>query len=58
MEERTLAAGLLAAMAAALVHGMVDNFYFVPDLAIVFWLQLALVDLLFAGICGGRKNSV
>ncbi len=32
--------GLAAAMSAALIHGMVDNFYFVPDLAIVFWLLL------------------
>jgi hypothetical protein len=37
-----LALGALAAMAAALVHGLVDNFYFVPDLAIAFWLLLAL----------------
>ena len=45
-DERALAVGLVAAMVAALVHGLVDNFYFVPDLAIVFWLHLALVDLL------------
>lgn len=38
-------AGLVAGMIAALVHGLVDNFYFVADLAIVFWLQIALVDL-------------
>jgi hypothetical protein len=36
-------------MVAALVHGLVDNFYFVADLAIVFWLQVALVDLMFTG---------
>ncbi len=29
-------------MVAALIHGLVDNFYFVPDLAIAFWLLLAL----------------
>jgi putative inorganic carbon (HCO3(-)) transporter len=39
-----LALGALAAMAAALVHGLVDNFYFVPDLAITFWLLLALTE--------------
>jgi O-antigen ligase len=39
-----LALATLAAMAAALVHGMVDNVYFVPDLAIIFWLLIALVD--------------
>ncbi|MFL5800310.1 MAG: O-antigen ligase family protein [Roseiflexaceae bacterium] len=37
-----LALGALAAMVAALIHGLVDNFYFVPDLAIAFWLLLAL----------------
>jgi O-antigen ligase len=32
--------GLAAAMSAALAHGLVDNFYFVPDLAFSFWLLL------------------
>jgi len=36
--------GALAAMTAALLHGMIDNFYFLPDLAIAFWLLLALVE--------------
>lgn len=41
--ERTpLLLGALAAMVAALAHGLVDNFYFVSDLAIVFWLLIAL----------------
>jgi O-antigen ligase len=40
-----LYAGLAAAMIAALVHGMVDNFYFVPDLAFGFWLWLWLADV-------------
>ena len=39
-----LAVGLAAAMAAALTHGLVDNFYFVPDLAFAFWLFLALAE--------------
>jgi O-antigen ligase len=39
-----LALGALAAMIAALVHGLVDNFYFVTDLAFVFWLLLGLVE--------------
>ncbi len=37
-----LAVGLAAAMLAALVHGMVDAFYFWPDLAFAFWLFIAL----------------
>jgi len=36
--------GTLAALSAALVHGLVDNFYFVSDLALVFWLLIALVE--------------
>jgi O-antigen ligase len=52
--EPALAAGLIAAMVAALVHGMVDNFYFVEDLAFVFWLHLALVDDLWAA--GGHEQ--
>ena len=39
-----LVLGALAAMTAALVHGMVDNFYFVPDLALAFWLLIVLVE--------------
>jgi len=39
-----LAMGLTAAMGAALTHGLVDNFYFVPDLAFAFWLMLALIE--------------
>lgn len=34
--------GLVAAMTAALVHGLVDNCYFVPDLAFAFWLMVAV----------------
>jgi hypothetical protein len=29
-------------MLAALLHGLVDNFYFVPDLAFAFWLLLVV----------------
>ncbi len=39
-----LLAGITAAMVAALIHGMVDNFYFVPDLAYAFWLMIALAN--------------
>jgi putative inorganic carbon (hco3(-)) transporter len=40
----SLALGAVAAMVAGLTHGMVDVFYFVEDLAILFWLLLALVQ--------------
>ena len=36
-------AGALGAMADLLVHGAIDNSYFLVDLAFVFWLTLALV---------------
>ncbi|MBX0328743.1 O-antigen ligase family protein [Oscillochloris sp. ZM17-4] len=39
---RAVYVGALAAMTGALVHGMVDSFYFWPDLALAFWLFLAL----------------
>ena len=38
-----LAHGALAALMAALAHGMVDAFYFWPDLAIAFWLLLLVI---------------
>jgi O-antigen ligase len=40
----SIALGATAAMVAALVHGTVDNFYFVSDLAMAFWLLIALVE--------------
>lgn len=46
--ELALGIGLTASMAAALIHGLVDNFYFVPDLAFSFWLMIGLVDTYIA----------
>ncbi|MDE3076878.1 MAG: O-antigen ligase family protein [Chloroflexota bacterium] len=43
---RCLAVGLMGSMADALVHGLVDNSYFLPDLSLVFWLSFALVQVL------------
>jgi O-antigen ligase len=40
---RWIVAGALGAMADLLVHGFIDNSYFLVDLACVFWLSLALV---------------
>ena len=34
-------AGMLAAMAGALAHGLLDNFYFLPELAAFFWIFFA-----------------
>ena len=43
-EEGLLALGLMAGMVAFLVHGMVDNAFFLVDLAFAFVLMLALVQ--------------
>jgi len=40
---RALAAGLTASMVAALTHGLIDNSYFLVDLAVVFMLSYGLV---------------
>ena len=39
---RALAVGALASMIDFVAHGLVDNSYFLPDMAIVFWLTLAV----------------
>lgn len=43
---RPQALGLVAAMVAIIVHGLVDVPYFKNDLAVIFWLLLALVSLI------------
>lgn len=43
--QRRLTAGLLAALAAGFAHGQVDAFLALPDLALWFWLVLALVTV-------------
>lgn len=42
--QRPLAVGLIAAIAALLVHGLVDTPYFKNDLAVIFWTFVALAD--------------
>lgn len=41
--------GIAGSMVAMIVHGMVDNFYFLPDLSMVFWLFIGLL-LVIGGI--------
>jgi len=43
---RALAIGLMASMTDFLAHGLVDAAYFVPDLAYVFFITLAMVQTL------------
>ena len=35
--------GLACALLAGIIHGMVDSAYFFPDLALIFWMMVALV---------------
>jgi O-antigen ligase len=39
---RALAVGALGSMTDFVVHGLVDNSYFLPDMAVIFWLTLAV----------------
>jgi O-antigen ligase len=41
-----LTRAVIAALAAALMHGMVDSFYFWPDIAIAFWLLIGVSELI------------
>ena len=44
--ERTLVLALMAGMLEGLVHGLIDNSFFLIDLAMIFWLFFALMALL------------
>lgn len=44
--ERGLYAGAAGALADTVVHGLVDNSFFLPDLAVLFWLGFGIVSLL------------
>jgi putative inorganic carbon (HCO3(-)) transporter len=44
-ESRRLLIAAAVACAAALTHGLVDNFYFLIDLAFVWWFLLSLVNI-------------
>jgi O-antigen ligase len=43
-DDRVVVLGLLASVAAALAHGLIDNAFFLVDLAFVFMLSLAAVQ--------------
>jgi hypothetical protein len=42
-EVQALVLGLMASMVAFLAHGLIDNSYFLVDLAFVFFLTLGIV---------------
>jgi O-antigen ligase len=45
LDRRAIALGLLASMLDFLLHGLVDNSYFLMDLAMVFWMSCGLLQL-------------
>lgn len=42
---RAILIGLIASMTAFLIHGLVDNSYFLMDLALIFWLSCGALQL-------------
>lgn len=51
-----LTLGLAGGTLAALVHGMVDNSYFLPDLSVLFWLFIASI-LVLGGIIQREQEA-
>lgn len=49
-----LALGALGGTVEALVHGLVDLAYFVPDLAVWWWVTIGLVEVLRRDAAGAR----
>lgn len=48
--QRWLVLALMASMLDFLVHGLIDNSYFLIDLAYLFWFTYALVAILYRGL--------
>ncbi len=46
-QTRALGVGLAGSQVAAVTHGMLDNYYFLPDLASWFWLMAAVCALAY-----------
>lgn len=47
-DARALGVGLAGSQLAAVTHGLLDNYYFLPDLANWFWLSAAICALVYA----------
>jgi O-antigen ligase len=43
---RALAVGLIGSLVATLIHGAIDNSFFLPDLAVLWWASYALLAML------------
>lgn len=44
ISRRPVALGAVAALVTSVTHGMVDNAYFLPDLAVMTWLLIGLIE--------------
>ncbi|HEX9016493.1 MAG TPA: O-antigen ligase family protein [Chloroflexota bacterium] len=53
--ERTILAGIAGAAADFVSHGMVDNSYFLTDMAFHFWLLAATIGVLSRSLHGDRR---
>jgi O-antigen ligase len=57
LERRVLGLGLVGSMTDFVAHGLVDNSYFLVDLAIIFCLSLALVEVLRREALTEKENN-
>lgn len=53
-----LVLGIAGCMMAAVIHGMVDNFYFQPDLAMSFWFLMGSLVVLYTIVRQEDHKSV
>jgi O-antigen ligase len=51
---RALVIGAAGSMASCLIHGAVDNSYFLPDMALIFWFTLAVPRILISSLQQSR----
>ena len=56
-ESRAMVAGAVASMVGLLIHGSLDNSYFLVDLAVLFWFHLAVVVLAVSPDCGPKTDG-
>ncbi|MEO5951755.1 MAG: O-antigen ligase family protein, partial [Chloroflexia bacterium] len=57
---RAIIIGLISSMTAFFIHGLVDNSYFLMDLALIFWLScgaLQLSRMLYKGKDTGKQSE-
>jgi hypothetical protein len=55
--ERYIILGLIGAMVVMIVHGMVDVPYFKNDLAVMFWVLIALMGIVKINEINGTTQN-